>query len=29
MMRALDVWKQCGLPEFEIPRRAQLRIEKS
>jgi 3-polyprenyl-4-hydroxybenzoate decarboxylase len=29
MMRALDVWKQCGLPEFEIPKRAKLRIEKS
>ena len=29
MMNALDVWKQCGLPEFEIPKRAKLRIEKS
>jgi 2,5-furandicarboxylate decarboxylase 1 len=29
MMNALQVWKQCGLPEFEIPRRAQLRIERS
>jgi 2,5-furandicarboxylate decarboxylase 1 len=29
MMSALDVWQQCGLPEFEIPRRAQLRIERS
>jgi len=29
MMRALDVWKQCGLPDFEIPKRAKLRIEKS
>jgi UbiD family decarboxylase len=29
MMKALDLWKQCGLPEFEIPKRAQLRIEKS
>jgi 2,5-furandicarboxylate decarboxylase 1 len=29
MMSALNVWKQCGLPGFEIPRRAKLRIEKS
>jgi hypothetical protein len=29
MMDALDVWKQCGLPELEIPKRARLRIEKS
>ncbi len=29
MMRALDVWHECGLPEFEIPRRAKLRIAKS
>ena len=29
MMRALEVWKQCGLPEFTIPKRARLRIEKS
>jgi 2,5-furandicarboxylate decarboxylase 1 len=29
MMNALDVWKQCGLPEFEVPKRAKLRIEKS
>ncbi len=29
MMDALDVWKQCGLPEFDIPKRARLRIEKS
>ena len=24
MMKALDLWKQCKLPEFEIPNRAQL-----
>ena len=29
MMKALDVWKDCGLPEFKIPKRAKLRIEKS
>ncbi len=29
MMRALDVWNECGLPEFEIPKRAKLRIDKS
>ena len=29
MMSALNVWQQCGLPAFEIPRRAKLRIEKS
>jgi 2,5-furandicarboxylate decarboxylase 1 len=29
MMSALDVWKQCGLPEFEIPKRAALRIDRS
>jgi 3-polyprenyl-4-hydroxybenzoate decarboxylase len=29
MMKALDSWKAAGLPEFEIPRRAQLRIDKS
>jgi UbiD family decarboxylase len=29
MMRALSVWSECGLPEFEIPRRAKLRLEKS
>ena len=29
MMSALEVWKQCGLPEFDIPKRARLRIEKS
>jgi len=29
MMKALDVWKEVGLPEFEIPKRAQLRIDRS
>jgi 2,5-furandicarboxylate decarboxylase 1 len=29
MMKALDVWKDCGLPEFQIPKRAKLRLEKS
>ena len=29
MSRALEVWKEVGLPEFEIPRRAQLRIDRS
>ena len=29
MMSALTVWQQCGLPRFEIPKRAQLRIDRS
>ncbi|MBI4290163.1 MAG: UbiD family decarboxylase [Betaproteobacteria bacterium] len=29
MMKALDVWKEIGLPAFEIPKRARLRIEGS
>ncbi|MGH7906277.1 MAG: UbiD family decarboxylase [Candidatus Binataceae bacterium] len=29
MMRALGVWKEIGLPEFRIPKRARLRIERS
>ncbi len=29
MMKTLDVWKDCGLPVFEIPKRAKLRLEKS
>jgi UbiD family decarboxylase len=29
MMKALDSWRAAGLPEFEIPKRAQLRIEAS
>jgi 2,5-furandicarboxylate decarboxylase 1 len=29
MMKALDAWKDCQLPDFQIPKRAKLRIEKS
>ncbi|HML14084.1 MAG TPA: UbiD family decarboxylase [Xanthobacteraceae bacterium] len=29
MLKALDVWNACGLPPFEIPKRAKLRIDKS
>ena len=29
MMKALDVWKEIGLPEFEIPKRAASRLERS
>jgi UbiD family decarboxylase len=29
MMRALEVWHALGLPEFTIPKRAQLRIDRS
>jgi len=29
MMKALESWKAAGLPEFSIPKRAQLRIDKS
>jgi UbiD family decarboxylase len=29
MMRALAVWNQVGLPPFDIPKRAQLRIDRS
>jgi len=29
MMKALDVWKASGLPEFQIPKRARLRLENS
>ena len=29
MTKALAVWKECGLPEFDIPERARLRVEKS
>jgi UbiD family decarboxylase len=29
MMKALESWKEAGLPEFDIPKRAQLRIDKS
>jgi UbiD family decarboxylase len=27
MMKALDVWQECGLPELQIPKRAKLRLE--
>ncbi len=29
MMKALDLWNEIGLPEFEIPKRAKLRIDHS
>ncbi len=29
MMKALDFWKEVGLPEFDIPKRAQFRIDRS
>jgi UbiD family decarboxylase len=29
MMKALDVWKASDLPEFQIPKRARLRLENS
>jgi UbiD family decarboxylase len=29
MRRALQVWKEAGLPDFEIPKRAQLRIDRA
>ncbi len=29
MMKALDAWKDCHLPDFQMPKRARLRIEKS
>ncbi len=29
MMKALNVWKECDLPEFQIPTRAKLRLDKS
>jgi len=29
MMKALTAWKECGLPEFDIPRRAKLRLDRS
>jgi len=29
MLKALGVWNACGLPQFEIPKRAKLRIDKS
>jgi 3-polyprenyl-4-hydroxybenzoate decarboxylase len=29
MIKALAVWKECGLPDFEMPRRAKLRLDRS
>lgn len=29
MMKALETWKEAGLPEFEIPKRAHLRLDRS
>ena len=29
MEQALGVWRECGLPALEIPKRARLRLEKS
>ncbi len=29
MMKALDLWNEIGLPAFEIPKRAKLRIDRS
>ncbi len=29
MTRALDLWREVGLPEFRIPKRARLRIDRS
>ncbi len=29
MMKALETWKSAGLPKFDIPKRAQYRIDKS
>jgi 4-hydroxy-3-polyprenylbenzoate decarboxylase len=29
MMKALELWREVGLPELEIPKRARLRIERS
>jgi 3-polyprenyl-4-hydroxybenzoate decarboxylase len=29
MEKALVVWKECGLPDFEIPKRARLNIGRS
>jgi UbiD family decarboxylase len=29
MKRALDTWKQAGLPDFEVPKRARLRFERA
>jgi 3-polyprenyl-4-hydroxybenzoate decarboxylase len=29
MMRALQVWREAGLPEFEINKRTRLRVDRS
>ena len=29
MLRALEVWREAGLPEFQIPKRARLRVDRS
>ena len=29
MARALESWREAGLPEFDIPKRARLRLDKS
>jgi 2,5-furandicarboxylate decarboxylase 1 len=29
MMKALDTWKEAGLPDFDIPKRAHLRLDRS
>ena len=29
MMKALETWKEAGLPDFEIPKRAHLRLDRS
>ena len=29
MMKALETWKSAGLPDFDVPKRAQMRIDKS
>ena len=29
MMKALETWKAADLPDFEIPKRARLRLDRS
>jgi hypothetical protein len=29
MLRALETWKLAGLPDFEVPKRAKLRFDRS
>jgi UbiD family decarboxylase len=29
MMKSLETWKEAGLPDFEIPKRARLRLDRS